>query len=489
MSDPVSLPTKYTPSLSGTEDFPSAFDKLAPALNLIWRVAFGYELSRWQNWLLRHALEVYPDGHPRAGELRFRQVLVSVARQNGKTEVAAALGLWGLLRAKNQLVIGIASSAEQARLVYKRTMAAIAANPAISKRFTKLTDTRGIRAKDGGLYEIKAAKGAALQGLPIALGIVDEVHLLAQELWTALVAGTGGRPNAMVLGITTAGDDSSELLKELYAAGDKSVAGEEGFERFGVFIWEAEAAAVPDDEDELLRLLMQSSPSLAEGIRDGENVLADIRPLPEGDVVRYYLNRFITGDSGLMPLELWGRCARTDSMSAASARDPKRSTVFSIDTSRDKNYASIAAAFKGADGIVQTELAAWFLKPTQAQIVEACVKLRAANARAVFAVDSYTGKELTIALKNRGLTVRSITLPDVVNASSTFYALTAQQRLRHSSDPLVSAQIAGAKRVARADSWRIYPRESGFAIDALMATATAVYIAETMEDKEPQLFF
>ena len=185
------------------EDFPSALDPLLPVLEIAWRQAFGYDLEHWQIELLRAILEVFPEGHKRAGQLRFRQVIVSLGRQNGKTEIAAALGLWQLLRKAGALVIGIASSAEQARLVYDRAMKVISRNPALAKRFDALTDTRGIRAKDGGKYEIKAAKSAALQGLPIDLGIVDEVHLLKGALWNDLINGTGGRPDCLVVGITT----------------------------------------------------------------------------------------------------------------------------------------------------------------------------------------------------------------------------------------------------------------------------------------------
>ncbi len=60
------------------------------------------------------------------------------------------MGIWALLRAPGQLVIGLASSADQARIIYDRTMYVIRSNPSLADLFTKLTDTRGIRAKDGG---------------------------------------------------------------------------------------------------------------------------------------------------------------------------------------------------------------------------------------------------------------------------------------------------------------------------------------------------
>ena len=169
-------PTRYSKPL--TPDFQSAADKLLPALQLAWRVAMGYQLDNFQVELVRSVLEICPGWHPRAGKLRYRQVLISVGRQNGKTEIAAFLGLLIMLLKVSALVIGIASSAEQARLVYQRTMTVIRLNAALVKRFARLTDTRGIETKTGGRYEIKAAKGAALQGLPIDLGIDDKHPVL-----------------------------------------------------------------------------------------------------------------------------------------------------------------------------------------------------------------------------------------------------------------------------------------------------------------------
>lgn len=480
------LPARYTPPL--TEDFTSAIDPYIPAFQLIWRKAFGYTLSAWQIWLLRSILEVFPEGHPRAGQLRYRQVLISVARQNGKTEIAAALGIWGLLRDTNQLVIGIASSAEQATLVYDRTMKAIAANSALKRRFTAITTTRGIRATDGSEYQIKGASHAALQGLPISLGIVDEVHLLKDNLWTALVNGTGGRANAIVVGITTAGDDNSTLLQHLYKNGERAIQGEASMQRFGFYVWEAESSIVPEDDSEFLRLLMQANPSVAEGIKDGENTVTDARGNPEPDIVRYQLNRFVSAEDRFMTLDFWGRCAREPGERFPRPRRGERRTVFlSVDISRDKEWASIVASTKAADGIVHTELVHSVMKPTLAGLVELCVKLRAANPHAVFVADGYSGRELGAHLTQRGLQVRIISPSDMLNACSTFYSMVAQRRIRHASDLVLTDQLPKTKRVNRGDAWRIVPID-GVPIDAVMATATGVYVAETTAEPGPQLF-
>lgn len=108
-------PTRYTPPLS--PDFPSAFDGYISMIQYVWRTAFGFELEPWQVQLLRAVLEIYPPDHPLAGRLRWVQAVISLGRQNGKTELAAALGLWALLMRTAPTVVGIASSVDQAKLI------------------------------------------------------------------------------------------------------------------------------------------------------------------------------------------------------------------------------------------------------------------------------------------------------------------------------------------------------------------------------------
>ncbi|MGW9346034.1 terminase large subunit domain-containing protein, partial [Streptomyces albidoflavus] len=176
-------PARYSEPLS--PDFPSDGDWLLKLVDLCWRNDDGSRmvLDQWQRDLIRAVLEVYPPGHPKAGKLRYREVFVSVGRQNGKSVIGSILAVYGLLRARGALVIGVASSADQARIVYGRLVALIRADKWLAKRFKKATDTRGIVSTNGSTYEIKASKSGAVQGLPVAVGIVDELHITKPELW------------------------------------------------------------------------------------------------------------------------------------------------------------------------------------------------------------------------------------------------------------------------------------------------------------------
>lgn len=470
-----------TPPLS--EDFTSDADWLLPLIDLVWSASStpDFKLYDWQRTLIRHMLETYPPGHPRAGTLRYRQILCSLGRQNGKSVIGAVLGLWGLLRQPGATVIGIASNIDQANIIYNRVMEVILNSSDLAKAF-HVTGTRGITGRDNSTYKVVAAKSASLQGIPITTALIDEAHLLKTDLYQALVNGTGGRPNTCVIAVTTAGDENSELLKDLYKYGQKAVGGHKDFKRFGYFCWEAEESRVPEDDETLIKYLKQANPTMAEGHADMEAIVSDVRAQPEIDVIRYRLNRFVASVSSFMTLEDWNSCR----ISSAD-KFPEGRPVFTIDRTPSWGYASITASIKDKDGLLYTELVASIVNPDNDQLVRICLDLCRHNPLA-FVADNYALPDLIKELKKRGKKVIGATKTDVSNASSLLYSKLKQKRIRHAGDPLLSLQIPFTKRQAQGDSFRISRKESSKEIDAVMATALGIYIADTFKEAPLQLF-
>lgn len=466
-------PARFTAALD--EEFTTDWDRFGPVIIAAWAM-LDIELDEWQIDLLRRVMETYPPGHPRAGELRYRQVLISVARQNGKTEIAAALALWGLLRKRGGLTVGIASSTEQAALVYERTRKVIGLNPELAALFRRVTGTRGLELHSGASYVTKAAKSAALQGLPIHTGIVDEVHIVEPELWADLVNGTGARTNALIVGITTAGGDNSALLKDLYATAERAIAGDAP--RFGAFIWEAPESAVPEDDAALLELLKPANPRLASGKVDAETFLADVRTTPGGNVglIRYRLNRFSSGVETFIDLAKWGRAQREH-----GTPWPEGTPVFAVDWSNGHGYASIAAAVLDAEGTVHTRLVRWVAQPTLEGLVRDCEHL-AEFYPSAFVMDSYNLRELGNELKRRGYPVSLYGPADQVRAANSFYSRVVRGTLSHAGDPLLTVQLPRTKRKDHGDSFRISAEDSSIEIDAVKATVMAVHAAEVTPD-------
>jgi phage terminase large subunit-like protein len=479
----VQLPAWSTQTLSGTEDFPSAADSLLTLVDAVWctpesPLPGSVKLDLWQRWLIRHILEMYPIGHPRAGQLRYRQVLVSMGRQNGKSLISSILAVWGLLREPGAVVIGVASTVDQARIIYDRVKFTTEAVPQLAKRFTRSSVTRGLETTTHSTYELKASKSAAVQGIPVSVGLPDELHLTRKEMWQALVNGTASRSNGIVVGITTAGDSGSELLIDLYDRARKAT--EDPDSRMGVFVWEAPDASLPADDETLAEYLTLANPTLAEGRLDIETVISDCRSLPAADVIRYRLNRFVDSSSSWLSPGTWQMAG-----GAVDLADGGRDLVWGIDQATDGSVCSITANFADDDGQAYTALVASLVEPRHDDVIALCNGLARMSQR--FALEKSPGnKKILEALKSRHPTI--LYREDACAASMMLHRRLVQGKLTHNRDPLLTQQVNAALHKNVGLDWRLTRGKDNKPIDALMATAAGIWAVDTAPTWTSQLF-
>lgn len=470
----LQLPAIYTQPLS--EDFPTDGDKLIELVKVAWKspeLPDGLQLDEWQEWLLRHLLERFPDGHPNAGQLRYRQAVVSMGRQNGKSLLAAIIGVYGMLmhQKSGASVISLASSIDQARIIYNRVLFVIQSNQFLSKRFKKASESRGIVTADGtGRYDVKPAKEGALQGIPISLCLFDELHLAKKGMWSAAVLGTAQRQDGIVIGITTAGDQNSETLLDLYKTGQSASAGDRSLERFGYFCWEAPQHAKVDDPD----ALRAANPSIAAGRLSLENVLSDLKTIPEHEARRYRLNQFISGTaSSWIPSDTFRKAG--DRLSI-----PQTGGVFAVDISKNWEHATIAFANQvGAEH--HSELVRTFVAPNETQLFNALVELHHRYAPRAIALDDRGLPNLGKRLKLAGFPVWQLWTKEMSAACSIVYSMFANGEAKHNNDPLLIVQSPRGIAKYSGESWFISRKESLGEIDALMATVMALYVSSRAE--------
>jgi phage terminase large subunit-like protein len=479
----VILPAQYTKPLS--DNFPTDGDLVIRLAEIAWKspeIPEGLQLDEWQKWLLRHMLERYPDDHEDknlAGKLRYRQVVVSMGRQNGKSVIAALLGLYGiLLHDRGANVISLASSIDQANIVYNRVRYAIKANDWLAKRFKKASETRGIlTADESARYVVKPAKEGALQGQPISLCLFDELHLAKTGMWTAAVLGTTNYRNGIVIGITTAGDQNSETLIDLYKSGQKSAQGDPELERFGFFLWTAPENAKIDDPE----AIKAANPSVECGRIPLEQVLTDLKTLPEHEARRYRLNQFISGTAqSWLPGDIFRK-------SAGNGVKDLQGGVFAVDISRNWEHATIAYANNNGDKI-ETELVQSYVNPTEQQIFNRLLELFEKYQPRAIALDDRQLTSLGKRLKLQGIPTWQLWTKEVSAACSTVYALFSTDRVRHNNDPLLVTQMPNGIPKYTGETWLISRKESLGDIDALMATIFAIYVCNQAQKPEIGVF-
>lgn len=474
-------PARWTRPLHA--DFISDGPKLVELAKVAWLQPGEetLELDEWQRWLLEHILERYPADHPEhPGRLRYRQVVISLPRQVGKSLLGGILGgLYGfLLHHPAPSILSLASSVEQASIIYDRVLYTIRNNPSMAKRFKRATETRGIVTTDGsGRYQIKPAKEAALQGIPITLCLFDELHLAKTGMWSAAVLGTQAQTDGLVIGITTAGDQTSNTLAELYRLGERAISGEPELERFGFFCWEAPEGLAVDEPDSILK----ANPAVECGRIPLNDVLANVRTMPEHEARRYVLNQFVSGTSvAWLPADLFQRAG-------VGGITDLPGSVIAVDRTANWGHVSVAAAKKVGERW-QTELVASFVAPTENQVFNEIIGLIESGNVTAVGLDEQLMPNLAKRLKERGVRLYSLWSKEVSAACASAYAAFAQELVTHGNDDLLRAQVGNGVPKYSGDKWYISRKDSYGDVDALMATILAMYVAHLIGEQTVQVF-
>ena len=165
------------------------------------------ELLPWQEWALVHLLETRDNG-----ELRFRTVIIEVARQNGKTTLAIVLCLWRMFLDGSALVLGTAQSLETSEDTWGEAVEIVESNPELAP----LIAPKGVKSQNGK-KELKLVSGAKWKVAPTNRRggrsksadtvLFDELREHSSwEAWSAIANTTIAKKNAIVLGISYAGE-------------------------------------------------------------------------------------------------------------------------------------------------------------------------------------------------------------------------------------------------------------------------------------------
>lgn len=454
---------------AGTDGLPILSDgyRLIELVEKYWRVkGKALRLDEWQKHLLIRVLERCPEGHPRAGQLRHRQCVISIPRQNGKSLLAAILSLYGLLQhSHSPKVLGVARGTEQAKIVYNYTYSAIASSKTLRALFRQ-TETRGIsKVKGQGSYKVLPAKPESIQGYESTLSICDELHVMKPELWNAIVESQTAQDQPLLIGITTAGDASSTLLKTLYERGDQAIAG--GDETFGFFCYESTS------QELTLEALAEASPAIASGRIDAATILADCKGQPRAQWMRFRLNRFVDGlAEPWVPVEAWAHCA-------GRGLETFDDVFYSIEVAEAMTYASIHAT-RIDGGILKQTLVARLVKPTPDVLKAWVMRLRGLG-RCTFVMDGWKRTRFLAEFCDekgydviRGGSRRS----EVTNVA---YATIVREEMEHDNNPLTNTAHALARTKVTGDNSVIVG--NGKDIDAAYSSAFGIYAAQTHERK------
>lgn len=149
----------------------------------------------------------------------MRTALVSIPRANGKTMLAAALALAELfVGPPSAEVLVVASDQRQANIVLKYAKRMVELNPELAERVQVFQDRLFVPQNDATLLPLPAEPGA-LHGHDPSLQIVDELHVVTEDVWEAVTSVAGKRPESLTLAISTPASSPDSMMWRLVEHG------------------------------------------------------------------------------------------------------------------------------------------------------------------------------------------------------------------------------------------------------------------------------
>ena len=171
---------------------------------------------RLQDWQRDPIRQFYGSVTTEAEENRkfriYQYLYLEIAKKNGKTEVAAALGLYHLVGdgEQNPQVYICAADKDNATICYNAMCGMIDARPWLAKKVKQIPSQKKIILKDGsGFIKVLSAEAYSKHGYNASCVIFDELHAQPNRaLWDIMTFGAGSaRLQPVWIVLTTAGDD------------------------------------------------------------------------------------------------------------------------------------------------------------------------------------------------------------------------------------------------------------------------------------------
>ncbi|MDF2740484.1 MAG: phage Terminase [Actinomycetia bacterium] len=428
------------------------------------------KLRPWQREIVRGVLD----------DPRPRQALVAIPAGNGKSTLAAAIGLYGLLGdgVEGAQVLVVASDERQARIIFRTAKRMVELDKDLSARVQIFADHL-LEPRTDSVFMALPADPGSLQGWDPSMALVDELHVVTDDTFEAISARAGKRDRSLLLAISTppkAGDDG--VMRRLVDHGREGTDPSFYFTEFA-----APAGCAVDDE----AAWTIANPALDDFLhRDA--LRATLPPkMRENAFRRYRLGQWVGVDAAWLPDGAWAACA-----------DPIRSIpdgteiVLAFDGSfNGDTTVLVVATVDRRPHIDLVEL--WEPDGRQVPIVDVEAAIRAACRRwrvLEIAADPFRWARSLQLLDQEGLPV--VEYPQsprrMAPATARFYEAVVNGALTHSGDSRLARHIGNAvlredARGARlAKERRDSPRRIDAAVASVMAHDRAAALAGVTRD-------
>jgi phage terminase large subunit-like protein len=324
----------------------------------------GFALRPWQEQIVRELFGRMRDDDPTRRS--YRTAYIEVPRKNGKSELAAALALYGLIGEgiHGAEVYSAAADKEQAALVFNVAAQMVRNDPALASRL-KIIDSskRIIDHKTGSFYRAISAEAYSKHGFNASMIIYDELHAAPnRELWDVLTTSQGARREPLVIAITTAGYDRHSICWEQHDYATRILEGAVTDPAFLPVIFAAPSDADWTDEE----VWKKANPALQD-FRDIEEMRALAHkakeiPALQNTFRRLYLNQWTEQAERWIDMAAWDDCHGGTDWLELRERMKGQPCYGGLDLSSRTDLTALVLAFEDDGKVV---LVPWFWCPSE----------------------------------------------------------------------------------------------------------------------------
>lgn len=410
----------------------------------------------WQQLVADIATEI----DTTTGKPAYREIVVTVPRQSGKTTLVLALELhralwWGA----PQKIAYTAQTGWDARRKLIDDQAPMLMGSPLRAAVAKVIRGAGNEAvifKNSSRIDVLASTESAGHGRTIDLAVLDEAFSDTDDRREqALLPAMATRADAQLLVVSTMGTEASTYLNRKIETGRAAIVDDIGG-GIAYFEWSADPGADIDDP------ATWSSCMPALGHTISEAVVRHARQtMSEGDFRRSMLNQKTISDERVLSVQAWDAVVSDDVQPDGKLR-------FAVDVNPDRSAASIAVA----DELGRCELIDY--RPGVSWLVERTVEL-CTRWEAPVVLDSYSpAGSVADDLQSRGVQVIRYGTREVAHACGLFFDRVIDGKVQIRKHEKLDLAAAGARRRTAGDAWLWARKDGDCDISPLIALTLAV---------------
>lgn len=301
----------------------------------------------------------------RAGHRRFRRAYIEEAKGNGKSPLAAGLGMYmltatGKLRAE---IYSAATDKDQASILYRDAVEMWRRSPALHDRLTPSGQNpvwQLTHLPSASFFKPISSEKKGKSGIRPYCALLDEIHEHPDDsVIEMLRAGTKGNQEALILEITNSGHDKSSVCGREHDYAIQVASGEQENDAWFSFV-----ASLDEDDDpfEDETCWAKANPLLGVSIYPAfiREQVTEARGMPskEGLVRRLHFCQWTEGEQGWMTYATWTALEHDLSLSEYEGRR----CYGGLDLSYTRDLSAFALVFPQEGGF---DAFAWLWKPRE----------------------------------------------------------------------------------------------------------------------------